>query len=196
MDTVSPDQRSRNMAAIKGKNTKPELRVRRFLHQRGLRYRLHVPDLPGTPDLVFRAKRAVVFVHGCFWHRCPHCRAGSRRVKSNTGYWLAKLKRNQARDAEATTALKATGWKVFIVWECQVNNKTTLARLAKALMFSPDLVCLALPRSRLVLHSQSAFRGLQSALRPSGPASFGFAGSWPDAPLLSPQPLFEPTLAR
>jgi DNA mismatch endonuclease (patch repair protein) len=133
LDTVSPDQRSRNMAAIKGKNTKPELRIRRFLHERGLRYRLHVPNLPGTPDLVFRAKRAVVFVHGCFWHQCPHCRVGRRGVKSNTGYWLAKLKRNQARDVEATTALKTAGWKVVIVWECQVEDERTLTRLAKAL---------------------------------------------------------------
>jgi DNA mismatch endonuclease Vsr len=91
LDTVSPGQRSRIMAAVKGKNTKPELRVRRFLHRRGLCYRLHVPDLPGTPDLVFRAKRAVVFVHGCVWHQCPHCRVASRGVKSNTGYWFAKL---------------------------------------------------------------------------------------------------------
>jgi DNA mismatch endonuclease (patch repair protein) len=137
LDTVSPDQRSRNMAAIRGKNTKPELRVRRFLYRRGLRYRLHVPDLPGTPDLVFCAQRAVVFVHGCFWHQCPRCRVGSRGVKSNTGYWLAKLKRNQARDVEATTALKTAGWKVFIVWECQVDDETTLACLAKALHVQP-----------------------------------------------------------
>jgi DNA mismatch endonuclease (patch repair protein) len=133
LDTVSPDQRSRNMAAIKGKNTRPELRVRRFLHRRGLRYRLHVPGLPGTPDLVFHAKRAVVFVHGCFWHQCPHCRVGSRGVKSNTGYWLAKLKRNQTRDVETKTALRTAGWKVFIVWECQVGDETTLTGLAKAL---------------------------------------------------------------
>jgi DNA mismatch endonuclease (patch repair protein) len=137
LDTVSQNQRSRNMAAIKGKNTKPELRVRRFLHQHGLRYRLHVPDLPGKPDLVFRTKRAVVFVHGCFWHQCPHCRVGSRKVKSNPGYWLAKLSRNQARDVEATTALKAAGWKVFIVWECQVDDETTLTCLTRALHFQP-----------------------------------------------------------
>src|ERR1700676_312142 len=112
LDTVSQNQRSRNMAAIKGKNTKPELRVRRFLHQRGLRYRLHVPDLPGKPDLAFRTKRAVVFVHGCFWHQCPHCRVSSREVKSNASYWLAKLKRNQARDVAAITALRTAGWKV------------------------------------------------------------------------------------
>lgn len=137
MDTVSPDQRSRNMAAIKGKNTKPELIVRRFLHQRGLRYRLHVPNLPGKPDLVLPAKKAVVFVHGCFWHQCPHCRVGSRGVKSNTGYWSAKLSRNQVRDVEATSALKSAGWKVFIVWECQADDETTLTCLARALDSQP-----------------------------------------------------------
>jgi DNA mismatch endonuclease (patch repair protein) len=137
LDTVSPGQRSRIMAAIKGKNTKPELRVRRFLHQRGLRYRLHAPDLPGTPDLVFRSKRAVVFVHGCFWHQCPHCRVASRGVTSNTGYWFPKLRRNQARDIEATTALKTAGWQVFIVWECQVDDEMILTCLAKALDAQP-----------------------------------------------------------
>jgi DNA mismatch endonuclease (patch repair protein) len=121
------------MAAIKGKNTKPELTIRRFLHRRGLRYRLHVADLPGNPDLVFRSKKAVVFVHGCFWHQCPHCRVGRRKVKSNIGYWSGKLKRNRIRDAKAAAALKTAGWKVLVVWECQVGNKATLASLAKAL---------------------------------------------------------------
>jgi DNA mismatch endonuclease (patch repair protein) len=133
LDTVSPDQRSRNMAAIKGKNTKPELKVRRLLHQRGFRYRLHVTRLPGKPDLVFHSKRAAVFVHGCYWHQCPHCRVGSRGVKSNTGYWVPKLKRNTTRDVEATAALEAAGWRVFTVWECQVDDETTLAWLAKEL---------------------------------------------------------------
>jgi DNA mismatch endonuclease, patch repair protein len=133
MDTVSPEQRSRNMAAIKGKNTKPELAVRRFLHACGLRYRLHAAELPGKPDLIFRRRNAVVFVHGCFWHRCPHCRVGRRSVRSNPGYWFEKIKRNQTRDAVALKALKSAGWKVFVVWECQVDDQTVLRRLAKAL---------------------------------------------------------------
>jgi|SRR5579872_3306734 len=133
MDTVSPEQRSRNMAAIKGKDTKPELVVRRFLHAQGLRYRLHAAQLPGKPDMVFRQRSAIVLVHGCFWHRCPHCRVGRRSVRSNTGYWFAKIKRNQARDAAVLKALRSTGWKVFVVWECQVADHALLGRLAKAL---------------------------------------------------------------
>lgn len=133
MDTVSPEQRSRNMAAIKAKNTKPELAVRRFLYAHGLRYRLHAAQLPGKPDLVFRQRNAVVLVHGCFWHRCPHCRGGSRSVRSNTGYWVEKMKRNQTRDAEVLRALKSAGWKVFVVWECQVDDQIILNRLAKTL---------------------------------------------------------------
>ncbi|WP_456710868.1 very short patch repair endonuclease [Bradyrhizobium sp. USDA 4452] len=133
MDTVSREQRSRNMAAIKGKNTKPELAVRRFLHAQGLRYQLHAAQLPGKPDLVFRRRSAVVFVHGCFWHRCPHCRVGSRSVRSNTSYWFEKINRNQARDAAVLKALQSAGWNVFVVWECQVDDHTLLRRLAKAL---------------------------------------------------------------
>jgi len=79
----------------------------------------------------------VVFVHGCFWHQCPHCRVGSRRVKSNDGYWSAKLSRNRVRDLDATTALKSDGWKVLIVWECQVSDETTLTCLARVLDSQP-----------------------------------------------------------
>ncbi|MBK3664895.1 DNA mismatch endonuclease Vsr [Bradyrhizobium diazoefficiens] len=138
MDTVSPEQRSRNMAAIKGKNTKPELAVRRFLHAHGLRYRLHAAQLPGKPDMVFPRRSAIVFVHGCFWHRCPHCRVGARSVRSNTGYWSEKIKRNQARDAVALKVLRSAGWKVFVVWECQVADHSRLRRLAKALKALPQ----------------------------------------------------------
>ncbi|MBR0689595.1 very short patch repair endonuclease [Bradyrhizobium manausense] len=134
MDTVSQEQRSRNMAAIKAKNTKPELAVRRFLHAWGLRYRLHAAELPGKPDLVFRRRNAVVFVHGCFWHQCPYCQAGKRKVRSNTGYWHAKIERNKARDAATVKALKSGGWKVFVIWECQVADPPVLKRLSRALL--------------------------------------------------------------
>jgi DNA mismatch endonuclease (patch repair protein) len=133
MDTVSQHQRSKNMAAIKAKNTKPERMVRRFLHAHGLRYRLHVADLPGKPDLVFPRCSAVVFVHGCFWHQCPHCRVGARPVRSNTGYWAPKLARNGARDAAAVAALRTQGWRVFVIWECQADDPKILRTLAKAL---------------------------------------------------------------
>lgn len=138
MDTLTAERRSRNMAAIKGKDTRPELTVRRFLHAMGLRYRLHATGLPGKPDLVFRSRRAVVFVHGCFWHGCPHCRAGRREVKSNADYWRPKLARNQARDLLVRTALDTAGWNVLTIWECQVRDMTALAALAAALGLQPS----------------------------------------------------------
>ena len=132
--------RSRNMAAIRGKDTRPELAVRRFLHGKGLRYRLHAASLPGKPDLVFRSRRTVVFVHGCFWHGCPHCRSGRREVKSNADYWGPKLARNKARDIAARSALEAAGWLVLTIWECQSRDAFALAALATALdpQFSPS----------------------------------------------------------
>lgn len=120
---LTPVQRSRIMASIKKKNTKPELLVRRFLHGQGLRFRLHAADLPGTPDLVFRSRRVAFFVHGCFWHRCPYCAAGRKEVRSNVKYWLPKLERNQLRDRLARESLLHQGWKVVVVWECQAANR-------------------------------------------------------------------------
>lgn len=132
MDTVSREQRSKNMAAIRGKNTKPEMLVRRYLHGQGFRYRLHVKNLPGKPDLVFPSKQTAIFVHGCFWHGCVHCRVGRRKVKSNTEYWRAKRRRNRKRDRQAQRALKAAGWKVLAVWECQ-TSQVELEKLAFSL---------------------------------------------------------------
>jgi DNA mismatch endonuclease (patch repair protein) len=91
---MTRDARSRIMSAIRKRDTKPELAVRDFLHAKGLRYRLHGARLPGCPDFVFPARKAVVFVHGCFWHRCPHCAAGRKVVRSNVGYFHPKLARN------------------------------------------------------------------------------------------------------
>jgi DNA mismatch endonuclease (patch repair protein) len=132
MDTVSPQRRSEIMRRIRGKDTAPELAVRRFLHGEGLRFRLHRAGLPGTPDLVFPARRTCVFVHGCFWHGCQRCKAGRRRVKSNAAYWAAKLAANRARDRRAAAALRAAGWRVLAVWECEVRDARALARLAAA----------------------------------------------------------------
>jgi DNA mismatch endonuclease (patch repair protein) len=126
---ITRKQRSRLMSSIRGKDTKPEMIVRRFLHSQGLRYGLHAKDLPGSPDLVFRTRRTALFVHGCFWHRCPHCAVGKQEVRRNIEYWLPKLERNEARDARARTALKSTGWKVIIAWECQLNSRTYLERM-------------------------------------------------------------------
>src|ERR1700722_2395583 len=126
MDRLSRERRSQNMAAIRGKDTKPEWAVRRFIHARGLRYRLHAKGLPGSPDLIFPARRAVIFVHGCFWHGCPHCTIGARQVKSNTPYWNAKVERNKSRDARVQDTLEDQGWKVMTRWECETKMAANL----------------------------------------------------------------------
>lgn len=133
MDTVTPDRRSQIMAAIHSKNSAPELAVRRYLHAAGMRYRLHRHDLPGRPDLVFAARRLCVFVHGCFWHGCPHCRHGARAVKSNVVYWSAKLARNKARDAGNQRRLAALGWTTLTIWECEVADQEALGALARTI---------------------------------------------------------------
>lgn len=127
MDIVSPEKRSRMMAGIKSKDTKPELVVRKLTHGMGFRYRLHRKDLPGSPDLVFPRLKKVIFVHGCFWHRHPGCRF-AYTPKSNTRFWLDKLEGNARRDALALAALDALGWEVLIVWECEVSDRSALTR--------------------------------------------------------------------
>lgn len=131
-DIVSRATRSRMMSGIKGKHTKPELIVRRFLHRQGLRFRLHDKRLAGRPDLVFGKFEAVVNVHGCFWHQHPGCRFAYMPA-SNTAFWRAKLSGNAQRDARNDLALRREGWRVFTVWECEAANEKRLARLAKAI---------------------------------------------------------------
>lgn len=131
MMTEAPsDARSRTMRAVRSKNTTPELTLRRLLHGAGYRFRLHRKDLPGSPDLVFPGRKAVVFVHGCFWHG-HNCKRGARPPKSNADYWSAKIARNIARDARSLKALQATGWRTAIVWECELRDaQAVLTRLA------------------------------------------------------------------
>ena len=126
-DRLTPTRRSKNMAAIRSKDTLPELTVRRWLHRQGFRYRLHRAGLPGRPDLVFSGQKKVIFVHGCFWHQHPiaECR-DSRRPKSRLEYWEQKLSLNVARDARNQVQLEAAGWKVLVVWECETKDLTTL----------------------------------------------------------------------
>lgn len=107
------------MSGIRGKNTKPELTVRKFLHRKGLRFRLHA-KLPGKPDLTFPKYKTAVFVHGCFWHRHEGCRF-STTPKNNAGFWQKKFAANVERDARATAQLEELGWRVLIVWECQLG---------------------------------------------------------------------------
>ena len=112
------------MSGIRGKNTKPEMILRQGLHARGLRYRLHAKDLPGKPDLVFPARRAVLFAHGCFWH--GHDCHLFRMPSTRPDFWQAKIARNQVVDTRSTAALEAAGWRVGVVWECALKGRTRL----------------------------------------------------------------------
>lgn len=119
-DVFTPEQRSAVMRAVKGRDTTPELAVRRILRVAGIGYRLGGRGLPGRPDLVMQGRRVAVFVHGCFWHG-HDCPRGARRPKSNADYWSAKIGRNRTRDIATEAALEATGWRVVTVWECDLK---------------------------------------------------------------------------
>jgi DNA mismatch endonuclease Vsr len=123
-----PAARRRNLAAVASKDTAPELRVRRLLHRLGYRYRLHRRDLPGTPDIVLAARRKVLEVRGCFWHRHPDpaCR-NAVLPKVRADWWTAKLARNVARDERNLAALHELGWSVLVLWECEVRDEAALA---------------------------------------------------------------------
>jgi DNA mismatch endonuclease (patch repair protein) len=121
LDKLSQQRRSENMRQIRSKDTTPELALRRLVHAMGYRFRLHRKDLPGKPDLVFPARKKVIFLHGCFWHQHKGCREG-RLPGTRREYWEPKLARNQERDALAETALKSSGWGVLTLWECEVEK--------------------------------------------------------------------------
>ena len=129
-DIVSKAVRSRMMSGIRGGNTAPERIVRSHLHRAGLRFRLHARELPGRPDIVLPKWNAVVFVHGCYWHRHPRCRYTTTPA-TNTGFWNEKFAANVARDARNRQALRRMGWRVFTVWECQTTPKCLDALLRK-----------------------------------------------------------------
>lgn len=126
VDTVTPDVRSRIMARVKPKDTKPEMAVRRLLHGLGYRYRLHRRDLPGRPDMSFPSRRKVVFVNGCFWHRHSGCSRATIPV-TNREFWLAKFERNRIRDSRNNAQLINEGWDVMTVWECELKDLSDLA---------------------------------------------------------------------
>jgi len=132
MNNLTPAQRSETMRRVQGKDTGPELTVRRMVYGMGFRYRLHVKALPGKPDLVFPARAKVIFVHGCFWHG-HDCRAGLNRPSSNRRYWTPKLERNRRRDRVNRARLRRLGWRVLVVWECQLKSRTLRDRLANFL---------------------------------------------------------------
>ena len=136
-DVYSSEKRSAVMRRVKGRNTTPELKVRKALTALGARYRLHRKDLPGSPDVVLPGRRLALFVHGCFWHG-HDCARGARVPKANRDYWLAKVGRNRARDAASREALAALGWRVETIWECDLKDAEALrVRLADLLAAQP-----------------------------------------------------------
>ena len=116
------EQRSRNMSAIKSKNTKPEIAVRKLLHSMGYRFRLHRKDLPGSPDIILPKYKTVIFVHGCFWHRHENCKYASI-PKTRKEFWESKFKANVKRDKEIQEKIKNIGWQSVVFWECEIKNE-------------------------------------------------------------------------
>lgn len=125
MDRLTPTERSENMRRIRGRDSGPELVVRRLLHMSGYRYRLHRKDLPGRPDIVFPSRRKVIFVHGCFWHRHRGCKY-AYTPKSRTAFWEDKFGQNVQRDARVEAALSDRGWETMTVWECETRDASLL----------------------------------------------------------------------
>ncbi|MBX3393783.1 MAG: DNA mismatch endonuclease Vsr [Phycisphaerae bacterium] len=132
-DTLTPAQRRTCMAAIRGKDTKPELIVRSVAHRLGFRFRLHSTDLPGKPDLVFPSRRAVVFVHGCYWHMHA-CKRGRSTPATNAEFWREKRNTNRERDRRTLAVLHRAGWRVLVVWECQLRDLDKLASRLRAFL--------------------------------------------------------------
>lgn len=130
-DVLTPEQRRLNMSRIRGKDTKPEIQVRRVLHRLGYRFRLHRRDLPGSPDIVLPRLRTVIFVHGCYWHR-HDCRYGQVRPSTRREFWQAKFDANVERDARNQCTLENMGWRVVTIWECMTKDTDTLADLLVA----------------------------------------------------------------
>jgi len=128
MDNLSQEHRSWNMSQIKGKDTKPELLVRSWLHHNGFRFRLHVKDLPGKPDIVLPKYKTVIEVRGCFWHRHPGCKF-AYTPKSNQDFWNAKFVENVSRDDCNDGALRKLGWRVIVLWECEIKNNSVFQKI-------------------------------------------------------------------
>lgn len=123
-DTLTKDERSERMSRVRSADTKPEMAVRRTVYRMGYRYRLHAKGLPGNPDLTFKARRKVIFVHGCFWHQ-HGCRQ-YRMPRTRTYFWQPKLQSNKARDTKVRRELRKLGWNVLVLWECQIKDVVQL----------------------------------------------------------------------
>lgn len=133
-DVLTPEQRSRCMSAIRGRNTAPELLLRRILHSLGYRYRINDSSLPGKPDLVFAGRRGVIFVHGCFWHR-HNCKRGRSLPLTRRAFWATKLAENRKRDLRQASKLRKNKWKVFVVWQCQLEKGIVERTLLRVISF-------------------------------------------------------------
>lgn len=133
VDTLTREERSERMSRIRNKGTKPEMVVRRLIHGMGYRYRLHATDLPGKPDIVFRGRKKVIFVHGCYWHRHEGCKL-ARLPKSRLDFWQPKLEENRERDKKNLDKLEREGWRALVIWECELADTESLRdRIARFL---------------------------------------------------------------
>lgn len=133
VDSIDRDARSAVMSRVKSKDTRPEMVVRKLVFTAGYRYRLHVRSLPGSPDLVFSARKKVIFVHGCFWHRHETCSL-ARMPKSRVEFWTEKLNGNKARDEHSRNALIHAGWEVLVVWECELKHRDQLDKRIRSFL--------------------------------------------------------------
>jgi len=131
-DHLSKKQRSWNMSRVSAKNTKPEITVRRLLHKKGYRFRLYVKSLPGSPDIVLKKHKTIIFVHGCFWHKHQNCKK-STIPKTRTEWWANKLNRNVERFEEVKNKLCLLGWNVVVIWECEIKDSKNLEKIINSI---------------------------------------------------------------
>ena len=157
-DIVDSKRRSEMMAGIRGRDTKPELAVRRIAHKLGLRFRLHKKDLPGRPDLVFPRHRLAVFVHGCFWHRHDGCRY-AYTPKSRVEFWMEKFAQNVARDRRNEDALQNLGWRVLVIWECLTRDEEAVSRCLEEHVKRDDASLHHQSSRSLVQHARAEIQG-------------------------------------
>lgn len=150
-DIFTPEQRSHIMQQIKGKNTKPEMMVRKYLFARGFRYRINVKRLPGKPDIALRKYHTAIFIHGCFWHGHEGCKLYAH-PKTNTAFWEAKIERNKARDLRVREQLKAMGWNTIVIWECQLRPVAKREETLENLVGLLDETFLQLHRAKTVTY--------------------------------------------
>ena len=163
MDIVDPQRRSQIMARIGSRDTQPEVTVRRIVHRLGFRFRLHARNLPGRPDLVLKRHRTVIFVHGCFWHRHTGC-ANNTMPKTRVKFWAAKFDGNVSRDATNIAALRAAGWRVITIWECETERSGVIERRLLKELGRPSSAARSARRSDRSRRS----RGTQKRRRPTG----------------------------